>query len=189
MRSSTHPSMMKWVRVKPVKANAIQTFTSNCSQHFPDIPLTEPVGPAKKVKIDNPKKRMLLIENLQNAQTYQYKVRAKNGVGWGPFRDATINLASQPARPLSSKSAGTTCLKYTCRITLKGDSFSSLPVPSSHHSRRPHRGCGGRRRVWHVPDVQQWSAEVPNRLQDPQRFRWWWVPSAKTTSYLWQPTG
>uniref|UniRef100_A0A3Q4HCM4 Integrin beta n=1 Tax=Neolamprologus brichardi TaxID=32507 RepID=A0A3Q4HCM4_NEOBR len=61
----------------------------------------KPVGPAKKVKIDNPKKRMLLIENLQNAQTYQYKVRAKNSVGWGPFRDATINLASQPARPLS----------------------------------------------------------------------------------------
>uniref|UniRef100_A0A7N6BU45 Integrin beta n=1 Tax=Anabas testudineus TaxID=64144 RepID=A0A7N6BU45_ANATE len=61
----------------------------------------KPVGPAKKVNIDNPKKRMLLIENLQNAQTYQYKVRAKNSVGWGPFRDATINLASQPARPLS----------------------------------------------------------------------------------------
>uniref|UniRef100_UPI0037E875FD integrin beta-4 isoform X2 n=1 Tax=Semicossyphus pulcher TaxID=241346 RepID=UPI0037E875FD len=61
----------------------------------------KPVGAAKKVKIDNPKKRMLLIENLQNAQTYQYKVRAKNSVGWGPFRDATINLASQPTRPLS----------------------------------------------------------------------------------------
>ncbi|KAG7236434.1 hypothetical protein INR49_000909 [Caranx melampygus] len=61
----------------------------------------KPVGAAKKVKIDNPKKRMLLIENLQNAQTYQYKVRAKNSVGWGPFRDASINLASQPARPLS----------------------------------------------------------------------------------------
>ncbi|XP_041672161.1 integrin beta-4 isoform X2 [Cheilinus undulatus] len=61
----------------------------------------KPVGASKKVKIDNPKKRMLLIENLQNAQTYQYKVRAKNSVGWGPFRDATINLASQPARPLS----------------------------------------------------------------------------------------
>ncbi|XP_040923190.1 integrin beta-4 isoform X2 [Toxotes jaculatrix] len=61
----------------------------------------KPVGPAKKVKIDNPKKRMLLIENLQNAQTYQYKVRAQNSIGWGPFRDATINLASQPARPLS----------------------------------------------------------------------------------------
>ncbi|KAG7506803.1 integrin beta-4 isoform X1 [Solea senegalensis] len=61
----------------------------------------KPVGTAKKVKIDNPKKRMLLIENLQNGQTYQYKVRAKNNVGWGPFKDATINLASQPTRPLS----------------------------------------------------------------------------------------
>uniref|UniRef100_A0A1A8IJD6 Integrin beta n=2 Tax=Nothobranchius kuhntae TaxID=321403 RepID=A0A1A8IJD6_NOTKU len=61
----------------------------------------KPVGAEKKVKIDNPKKRMLLIENLQSAQTYQYKVRAKNSVGWGPFRDATINLASQPVRPLS----------------------------------------------------------------------------------------
>lgn len=66
--------------------------------------LAEPVGAPKKVQIDNPKKRMLLIENLQNAQTYQYKVRAKNSVGWGPFRDASINLASQPNRPLSSKS-------------------------------------------------------------------------------------
>ncbi|XP_047465216.1 integrin beta-4 isoform X2 [Mugil cephalus] len=61
----------------------------------------KPVGAAKKVQIDNPKKRMLLIENLQTAQTYQYKVRAKNSVGWGPFRDASINLASQPTRPLS----------------------------------------------------------------------------------------
>ncbi|XP_015244098.1 PREDICTED: integrin beta-4 isoform X1 [Cyprinodon variegatus] len=61
----------------------------------------KPVGAAKKVKIDNPKKRMLLIENLQSAQTYQYKVRAQNSIGWGPFKDATINLASQPARPLS----------------------------------------------------------------------------------------
>ncbi|XP_037319321.2 integrin beta-4 isoform X4 [Pungitius pungitius] len=59
------------------------------------------VGPAKKVKIDNPKKRMLLIENLQRAQTYQYKVRAMNSIGWGPFKDATINLASQPTRPMS----------------------------------------------------------------------------------------
>ncbi|RVE59233.1 hypothetical protein OJAV_G00186270 [Oryzias javanicus] len=61
----------------------------------------KPVAAAKKVMIDNPKKRMLLIENLQIAQTYQYKVRAQNKMGWGPFRDATINLASQPTRPLS----------------------------------------------------------------------------------------
>lgn len=53
--------------------------------------------------IDNPKKRMLLIENLQPSQTYCYKVRARNKVGWGPYRDATINLATQPTRPMSSK--------------------------------------------------------------------------------------
>uniref|UniRef100_A0A8C3ATK8 Integrin beta n=1 Tax=Cyclopterus lumpus TaxID=8103 RepID=A0A8C3ATK8_CYCLU len=64
-------------------------------------PIDDPVGAAKKVKIDNPKKRMLLIENLQSAQTYQYKVRAMNSIGWGPFRNATINLASQPTRPMS----------------------------------------------------------------------------------------
>uniref|UniRef100_A0A8C7FS73 Integrin beta n=1 Tax=Oncorhynchus kisutch TaxID=8019 RepID=A0A8C7FS73_ONCKI len=62
---------------------------------------TKPMGAAKKVKIDNPKKRMLLIENLQSAQTYCYQVRAKNSVGWGPFKEATINLASQPTRPMS----------------------------------------------------------------------------------------
>ncbi|XP_062855505.1 integrin beta-4 isoform X2 [Trichomycterus rosablanca] len=62
---------------------------------------SKPIGPDKKVKIDNPKKRMLLIENLQPSQTYQYKVRASNKVGWGPHRDATINLATQPHRPMS----------------------------------------------------------------------------------------
>ncbi|XP_066560998.1 integrin beta-4 isoform X2 [Amia ocellicauda] len=67
-------------------------------------PITEdnkPMGPTKKVKIDNPKKRMMLIENLQESQTYCYNVRARNGAGWGPARDATINLATQPTRPLS----------------------------------------------------------------------------------------
>lgn len=82
--------------------------------------ITEPVGAAKKVKIDNPKKRMLLIENLQNAQTYQYKVRAKNSVGWGPFRDATINLASQPTRPLSSKETGNKLFISLCLCPGKG---------------------------------------------------------------------
>ncbi|XP_053359668.1 integrin beta-4 isoform X1 [Clarias gariepinus] len=62
---------------------------------------SKPIGPDKKVKIDNPKKRMLLIENLQPSQTYCYKVRASNKVGWGPYRDATINLATQPHRPMS----------------------------------------------------------------------------------------
>ncbi|KAI5619018.1 integrin beta-4 precursor, partial [Silurus asotus] len=62
---------------------------------------SKPTGSDKKVKIDNPKKRMLLIENLQPSQTYRYKVRASNKVGWGPYRDATINLATQPHRPMS----------------------------------------------------------------------------------------
>uniref|UniRef100_A0AAY4CT15 Integrin beta n=1 Tax=Denticeps clupeoides TaxID=299321 RepID=A0AAY4CT15_9TELE len=61
----------------------------------------KPTGNDKTVKIDNPKKRMLLIENLQPSQTYRYKVRAANKVGWGPYRDATINLATQPTRPMS----------------------------------------------------------------------------------------
>ncbi|KAJ8334079.1 hypothetical protein SKAU_G00397180 [Synaphobranchus kaupii] len=68
------------------------------------IPIDEdskPTGHTKKVKIDNPKKRMLLIENLQPSQTYIYKVRACNSIGWGPYRDATINLATQPNRPMS----------------------------------------------------------------------------------------
>ncbi|XP_051508878.1 integrin beta-4-like isoform X1 [Myxocyprinus asiaticus] len=62
---------------------------------------SKPTGATKKVMIDNPKKRMLLIENLQASQTYCYKVRARNKVGWGPYRDATINLATQPTRPMS----------------------------------------------------------------------------------------
>lgn len=103
-RSSTRPSMTIWVRDPLVKHKSSPHALGAPKFDSILLLLAEPVGPAKKVKIDNPKKRMLLIENLQNAQTYQYKVRAKNSVGWGPFRDATINLASQPARPLSSKS-------------------------------------------------------------------------------------
>lgn len=72
---------------------------------------------------------MLLIENLQNAQTYQYKVRAKNSVGWGPFRDATINLASQPARPLSSKFVGTV---YTNLVSSKYTVFHTFPAKDIH---------------------------------------------------------
>ncbi|KAJ8399733.1 hypothetical protein AAFF_G00408380 [Aldrovandia affinis] len=62
---------------------------------------SKPTGQTKKLKIDNPKKRMLLIENLQASQTYIYNVRACNNIGWGPYRDATINLATQPKRPMS----------------------------------------------------------------------------------------
>ncbi|KAM4663962.1 integrin beta-4 isoform 2-T2 [Discoglossus pictus] len=60
-----------------------------------------PIGPMKKVLIDNPKKRMVLIENLRESQPYRYTVRARNNAGWGPEREATMNLATQPARPMS----------------------------------------------------------------------------------------
>lgn len=55
-------------------------------------------------------------------------------------------------------------------------SFIVFFPPSSHHSRCPHCGCRGRRRVWQLFDVQQWGSQVPCRLQDPQCLWWWWVP-------------
>ncbi|XP_068119377.1 integrin beta-4 isoform X1 [Hyperolius riggenbachi] len=61
----------------------------------------QPIGPMKKVLINDPKKRMVLIENLREAQPYRYTVKACNGVGWGPEREATMNLATQPTRPMS----------------------------------------------------------------------------------------
>ncbi|KAM3844896.1 integrin beta-4 isoform 2-T4 [Vipera latastei] len=60
-----------------------------------------PVGPLKKVLVEGSKKRMVLIENLRESQPYRYTVKAKNGAGWGPEREATINLATQPKRPMS----------------------------------------------------------------------------------------
>ncbi|KAM7035660.1 integrin beta-4 [Acridotheres tristis] len=60
-----------------------------------------PVGAVKKVLVEDPKKRMVLIENLRESQPYRYTVKARNGAGWGPERDATINLATQPKRPMS----------------------------------------------------------------------------------------
>uniref|UniRef100_A0A8B9DC21 Integrin beta n=1 Tax=Anser cygnoides TaxID=8845 RepID=A0A8B9DC21_ANSCY len=62
-----------------------------------------PIGPVKKVLVEDPKKRMVLIENLRESQPYRYMVKARNGAGWGPEREATINLATQPRRPLSSE--------------------------------------------------------------------------------------
>lgn len=53
--------------------------------------------------VEGSKKRMVLIENLRESQPYRYTVKAKNGAGWGPEREATINLATQPKRPMSSK--------------------------------------------------------------------------------------
>ncbi|XP_062976375.1 integrin beta-4 isoform X2 [Elgaria multicarinata webbii] len=60
-----------------------------------------PIGPVKKVMVEGAKKRMVLIENLRESQPYRYTVKAKNGAGWGPEREATINLATQPKRPMS----------------------------------------------------------------------------------------
>ncbi|XP_062071688.1 integrin beta-4 isoform X1 [Lepus europaeus] len=60
-----------------------------------------PIGPMKKVLVDSPKSRMLLIENLRESQPYRYTVKARNGAGWGPEREAIINLATQPTRPMS----------------------------------------------------------------------------------------
>ncbi|NWS73404.1 ITB4 protein, partial [Crotophaga sulcirostris] len=60
-----------------------------------------PIGPTKKVLVEDPKKRMVLIENLRENQPYRYMVKARNGAGWGPEREATINLATQPKRPMS----------------------------------------------------------------------------------------
>ncbi|KAF1507251.1 Integrin beta-4, partial [Eudyptula minor] len=60
-----------------------------------------PIGPMKKVLVQDPKKRMVLIENLRESQPYRYMVKARNGAGWGPEREATINLATQPKRPMS----------------------------------------------------------------------------------------
>ncbi|XP_069056269.1 integrin beta-4 isoform X2 [Pleurodeles waltl] len=59
------------------------------------------IGQMKKVLINEPRKRTVLIENLRESQPYRYTVRAKNGAGWGPEREATMNLATQPKRPMS----------------------------------------------------------------------------------------
>ncbi|XP_066443240.1 integrin beta-4 isoform X3 [Eleutherodactylus coqui] len=61
----------------------------------------KPIGPMKKVLITELKKRMVLIENLRESQPYRYTVKARNGAGWGPEREATMNLATQPTRPMS----------------------------------------------------------------------------------------
>ncbi|XP_075033934.1 integrin beta-4 isoform X3 [Mixophyes fleayi] len=61
----------------------------------------QPISAMKKVQLNGPKKRMVLIENLRESQPYRYTVKACNGAGWGPEREATMNLATQPARPMS----------------------------------------------------------------------------------------
>ncbi|XP_026103225.1 integrin beta-4-like isoform X1 [Carassius auratus] len=93
------PTVTQVSWAEPAETNGV--ITSYEVIYTPIDENKKPVGLSKKVMIDNPKKRMLLIENLQPSQTYCYKVRARNKVGWGPYRDATINLGSQPTRPMS----------------------------------------------------------------------------------------
>lgn len=100
--------------LKSVNPSDIFMYPDMSVYHISNSFNPEPIGPDKKVKIDNPKKRMLLIENLQPSQTYRYKVRASNKVGWGPYRDATINLATQPHRPMSSKSVRRNLRFHVC---------------------------------------------------------------------------
>nr|XP_023692636.1 integrin beta-4 isoform X4 [Paramormyrops kingsleyae] len=93
------PTVTQLSWAEPAETNGI--ITAYEVTYTPIDENNKPMGPTKKVKIDNPRKRMLLIENLQPSQTYCYNVRACNNVGWGPHRDATINLATQPNRPMS----------------------------------------------------------------------------------------
>ncbi|XP_057212095.1 integrin beta-4 isoform X1 [Triplophysa rosa] len=93
------PTVTQVSWAEPAETNGV--ITSYEVIYTPIDEDNKPQGASKKVMIDNPKKRMLLIENLQPSQTYCYKVRARNKVGWGPYKEATINLASQPARPMS----------------------------------------------------------------------------------------
>lgn len=98
----------------------------------------------KKVLVDTPKKRMLLIENLRESQPYRYTVKARNGAGWGPEREAIINLATQPKRPMSSEwGTGRHGADRVHRRPRLGSGSPSLPC-SPHHPRHPHRGRAGR---------------------------------------------
>ncbi|TRY64974.1 hypothetical protein DNTS_024646 [Danionella cerebrum] len=93
------PTVTQISWAEPAETNGV--ITSYEVIYTPIDENKKPLKPFKKVMINNPKKRMLLIENLEPSQTYCYKVRASNKVGWGPYRDATINLATQPTRPMS----------------------------------------------------------------------------------------
>lgn len=95
----------------------------------------------KKVLVDSPKKRMLLIENLRESQPYRYTVKARNGAGWGPEREAIINLATQPKRPMSSEWGGG---DRGGQEAESGALAHSFPLHSPHHPGHPH--CG--RPVW-----------------------------------------
>lgn len=169
MRSSTYPSTRAKVRVLKYPFWHLcqyYDFLFLWSQMSIYFLCSEPTGASKKVMIDNPKKRMLLIENLQPSQTYCYKVRARNKVGWGPYREATINLATQPTRPMSSKRL-TKMERNQTQVQTKqlfNKPFYWLWIDSvcsglhqsysSHHSRHSYCGCRSWWWIWQLSDVQ-----------------------------------
>ena len=84
----------------------------------------------KKVLVDGPKKRTLLIENLRESQPYRYTVKARNGAGWGPEREAIINLATQPKRPRSSEQGAG---RHRVDRGLRSGPWLTSPPPCSPH--------------------------------------------------------
>lgn len=110
----------------------------------------------KKVLVDSPKSRMLLIENLRESQPYRYTVKARNGAGWGPEREAIINLATQPKRPMSSEWRSGACrMDRDWDIPTRAQAHVSPTPRSPHHPGHPHRGRPGRRRLRELPHVQR----------------------------------
>ncbi|XP_006886431.1 PREDICTED: integrin beta-4 [Elephantulus edwardii] len=93
------PTVTQLSWAEPAETNGDITAYEVC--YCPVNEDNKPMGPTKKVLVDSPKKRMLLIENLRESQPYRYSVKARNIAGWGPERQAFINLATQPTRPMS----------------------------------------------------------------------------------------
>ncbi|XP_067403678.1 integrin beta-4 [Emydura macquarii macquarii] len=94
---SSTVTQLSWA--EPAETNGVITAYEVSYGHVNEDNV--PFGAMKKVLVEDPKKRMVLIENLRESQPYRYVVRARNGAGWGPEREATINLATQPKRPMS----------------------------------------------------------------------------------------
>lgn len=109
----------------------------------------------KKVLVDGPKRRMLLIENLRESQPYRYTVKARNGAGWGPEREAIINLATQPKRPMSSEWwAGRLGADREDRRPRLGPWLTPAHPCSPHHPGHPHCGRPEWGRLRKLPHVQ-----------------------------------
>ncbi|KAM6163519.1 LOW QUALITY PROTEIN: integrin beta-4 [Rhynchocyon petersi] len=94
---SSTVTQLSWA--EPAETNGEITAYEVC--YCPVNEDNKPMGPTKKVLVDSPKRRMLLIENLRESQPYRYTVKARNAAGWGPERHALMNLATQPTRPMS----------------------------------------------------------------------------------------